>query len=89
MDEERRSEGRQRIEMRQAATLINSEGRSFPIFVKDLSRAGFRFEHRSEDLRLGEIVTIRSHRGIQARGEIKWTTTVEAGGVFIELPAAP
>ena len=89
MEDERRGEGGGRVEMRQAATLINSDGRSFPIFVKDLSRAGFSFEHRFQDLRLGEIVIIKSHRGNQARGEIKWTTEFEAGGIFLELPAAP
>ena len=75
--------------MRQEATLINSDGRAFPIYVKDLSRAGFSLEHRGDDLRLGEIVIIRSHRGTEARAEIKWTTEAEAGAVFIELPIAP
>jgi hypothetical protein len=78
-----------RTPMRQEATLINSHGRAFPVFVKDLSPAGFRLEHRSQDLQLGEVVIIRSHRGTEALCEIKWTTEFEAGGVFIELPAAP
>ena len=89
MKSELPGEGGQPIEMRQSATLINSQGRAFPVFVKNLSLAGFTLEHRSQDLRLGEVVIIRSHRGIQARGEIQWTTEFEAGGVFIELPAAP
>ena len=89
MELERRGEGGPRIEIRQHATLINSDGRAFPIYVKDLSRAGFSFEHGAEDLRLGEVVTIRSHRGVEARGEIRWTTEAEAGGVFIELPPPP
>jgi hypothetical protein len=89
MAQERRREGGPRVGIRQDATLINSDGRSFSIFVKELSRDGFSFEHRSEDLRLGEIVIIRSNRGTQARGEIKWTTEAEAGGVFLELPSAP
>ncbi len=75
--------------MRQEATLINSDGRAFPVYVKNLSRAGFTLEHRAQDLRLGEIVIIRSHHGTEARCEIKWTTEVEAGGVFIELPIVP
>jgi hypothetical protein len=78
-----------RIALRQEATLINSSGRAFPVFVKDLSRGGFTLEHRSEDLRLGEVVVIRSHRGTEARCEIKWTTEFEAGGVFVELPREP
>lgn len=76
------------IKMRQEATLINSDGRAFWVYVKDLSRAGFTLEHRGDDLRLGEIVIIRSHLGTEARAQIKWTTEEEAGGVFIELPAA-
>ncbi|MBA3526305.1 MAG: PilZ domain-containing protein [Sphingomonas sp.] len=78
-----------RIEMRQEATLINSDGRDFLVYVKDLSRAGFTLEHRAQDLRLGEIVIIRSHHGTEARCQIKWTTEFEAGGVFIELPIMP
>jgi hypothetical protein len=89
MDLERRGEGGRRIEIRQHATVINEHGRAFSVYVKDLSRAGFRLEHRADDLRLGEIVIIRSDRGVEARGQIIWTTTTEAGGVFIELPAAP
>ena len=69
--------------------MINSDGRAFPVYVKNLSREGFTLEHRADDLRLGEIVIIRSHLGTQARCEIKWTTEAEAGGVFIELPSAP
>ena len=82
-------EGGPRIELRQEATLINSDGRSFWVYVKNLTPEGFTLEHRSEDLRLGEIVIIRSHRGTEARCKITWTTEWEAGGVFIELPAAP
>ncbi len=82
-------EGGHRIELRQEATLINSYDRHFWVYVKNLSPEGFTLEHRSEDLRLGEIVIIRSHRGTEARCKITWTTEVEAGGIFIELPAAP
>lgn len=89
MELERRGPGERRIEIRQHATVISEDGRAFSVYVKDLSRAGFRLEHRSQDLRLGEVVTIRSDRGVEARGEIVWTTEAEAGGVFIELPEAP
>lgn len=88
-DPQRPGESGHRIELRLEATVINSDGRAFWVYVKNLSRGGFTLEHRSEDLRLGEIVTIRSHRGTEARCQIEWTTEVEAGGVFIELPTEP
>ena len=89
MDLERWSGGQNRITLRQHATVITSDGRIFSVYVKNLSRAGFTLEHRSQDLRLGEAVIIRSDRGVEARGEIRWTTEFEAGGVFTKLPERP
>lgn len=89
MGREQRSGGGNRIEVRQNATLINSDGLAVPVSLKNFSRGGFSIEHAGEDLIVGELVTIQSERGTQAKGEIKWIGEKEAGGVFIDLPAGP
>jgi hypothetical protein len=86
MPGERRSGGGHRIEIEQRATLIESDGRTIPIVVKDLSRDGFRVQHAGDDLLVEETVRIETDRGTCAVGRIKWVTANEAGGVFIDLP---
>ena len=85
MRHERRKAG-YRIYVDQGATLTNSDGQALTVRVNNLSRDGFSIDHPGEDLTAGEIVTIQSERGTVATGEIRWVTSAEAGGVFIDLP---
>ena len=78
-----------RIGIGQSAKLLDSDGQAAAVIVKDLSRDGFRLSHNGEDLVVGEIVSITSERGTHATGQIKWVTELEAGGVFLDLPADP
>lgn len=72
-----------RIDLRRSAALINSDGVEIEVVILDVSRGGFRVE-LSEDLRLGERVTLRAEHGDRFPAEIRWTLGKEAGGVFLD-----
>src|SRR3954454_7100542 len=71
-----------RIDLRRSAALINSDGVEIPVVVLDVSRGGFRLEV-SEELRIGEPVTLRAEHGDGFPAEIRWALGNEAGGVFL------
>ncbi len=72
-----------RIDLRRAATLINSDGATVAVVILDLWRGGFRVE-ACEDLRIGEQVTLLTERGDRFSAEIRWTLGNEAGGMFLD-----
>jgi hypothetical protein len=70
-----------RIDLRRPAALINSDGVETDVVILDVSRGGFRLEV-SEDLRIGERVTLRAEHD-RFPAEIRWALGKEAGGVFL------
>jgi hypothetical protein len=70
-----------RIDLRRPAALINSDGVESEVVILDVSRGGFRLEV-SEDLRVGERVTLRAEHD-RFPAEIRWALGKEAGGVFL------
>jgi hypothetical protein len=75
-----------RIAVHRPVLLRNSDGVEFMVRFKDISRNGFRFAHDGEDLGVGEIVILSEDRGEIAKGEIRWATQSEAGGLFLDPP---
>ena len=86
MQGERRDERSKRIDLEQPVTLLTSDGHSFAVVLKDISLDGFRIQHRGEYLDPWEVVTLVSHRGTRTRAQIRWITTDEAGGIFLDTP---
>ena len=72
-----------RVETRQSAILIDSEGTEIAVEVIELSSGGFRLATK-ELLPLGEKVSIRVSRYGEFPAEIRWSTEDQAGGVFLE-----
>jgi hypothetical protein len=71
-----------RIDLRQEAILVNSDGENIGITILDLSSGGFRME-LSELLREGEEVTLRD-RGRDMPAKVKWVLGDQAGAVFLQ-----
>ena len=71
-----------RVDVRKAATLINSDGLEVDATVLDISGSGFRLQVL-EKLYVGEFVSLRvDDELVPAR--IKWVLGDEAGGTFLE-----
>ena len=71
-----------RVDVRKAATLINSDGLEVDATVLDVSGSGFRLQVL-EKLYIGELVSLRvDDERVPAR--IKWVLGDEAGGTFVE-----
>jgi hypothetical protein len=71
-----------RVDVRKAATLINSDGLEVDVTVLDISGNGFRLQVL-EKLYVGELVSLRvDDELVPAR--IKWVLGDEAGGTFLE-----
>ena len=83
MDDNEHHSRERRIALRQAATLVDSAGVSYPAFLTDLSSGGFRVEC-GQFLRIGEYVQISSGRNPALRGQIRWADGNKAGGVFLD-----
>jgi PilZ domain-containing protein len=71
-----------RVDLRQPAVLMNSDGVESNVFILDVSSGGFRLEI-SESLRVGELVTLRVERCDDFPAQIRWALGNEAGGVFL------
>lgn len=70
-----------RVDVRKAATLINSDGLEVGATVLDVSGNGFRLQV-FEKLYIGELVGLRvDDELVPAR--IKWVLGDEAGGTFL------
>lgn len=74
-----------RIELSQPAELRTHDGRSVDAIFLDLSREGFKLSH-TDELMVGDIVTIVSTRGSEVQAEIKWVADRMAGGIFLDPP---
>lgn len=72
---------RPRIEVRNDAVLILSDGSEVPVTVFDLSESGFRLQS-TEILEVGEEIRLRDRNG-EMRAQIRWVTGFEAGGMFL------
>jgi hypothetical protein len=70
-----------RIDVRNDAVLILSDGSEVPVTVFDLSESGFRLQS-DEILEVGEEVRLRDRNG-DMRAQIRWVTGFEAGGMFL------
>jgi hypothetical protein len=71
-----------RADLRRSATLINSDGVEIDVVILDVSRGGFRLEV-SENLRIGEQVTLLAEHDDRFPAEVRWALGKEAGGVFL------
>ena len=72
-----------RVDVRQHATLVLSDGRELPVVVLDVSSGGFRV--RSEEtLQIGEFISLRTAQAEEVAAQIRWSLGCEAGGVFLE-----
>lgn len=71
-----------RVDVRKAATLINSDGLEVDATVLDVSGSGFRLQ-LVEKLYVGELVSLRVDDEL-APARIKWVLGDEAGGNFLE-----
>ena len=73
-----------RIDVRQPATLINSDGVQAEVIVLDVSSGGFRLEVSDFLVRIGEFVTLKVEHSEEFPAQIRWALGEEAGGVFLE-----
>jgi PilZ domain. len=71
-----------RVDVRRSAILINSDGVEIHVVILDVSRGGFRLEV-SENLRIGEQVTLLAEHDDRFPAQIQWALGKEAGGVFL------
>lgn len=71
-----------RVDVRQAAVLINSDGTEHNVILLDISSAGCRIEV-DETPRRGEKVIIRDAHGAEFAAEIRWALGREAGMLFL------
>ena len=71
-----------RVDLRQPATLLNSDGVAVNVVLLDLSSSGFKIE-ATETLRIGEVVTLRVGRSSEMKAQIRWALGEQAGGIFI------
>ena len=72
-----------RITVEQQVELITSDGHLLPVTLRDISKDGFKIEHRGADLLVGEIVIIRTGRS-DSRAQLQWVTEKEAGAAFLD-----
>lgn len=71
-----------RIDLREPAVLIKSDGTAENIIILDVSAAGFRVE-LPEGLHEEEIVSLRTKRCDDVPGQICWALGNQAGGLFL------
>lgn len=74
-----------RVDVRQSAFLINSDGAEFEVVVLDISSGGCRIEVQ-EALHTGEHVVIRDEHGCEHPAEIRWALGTQAGARFMTSP---
>jgi len=70
-----------RIDVRKAATVINSDGVEVGATLLDVSGSGFRL-HVLEKLNIGEFVSLRVDDEL-VPAQIRWVLGDEAGGAFL------
>lgn len=78
---------KRRVDVNKPAVLITSDGHESSVVITDLSASGFRIE-TSETPLIGEHVHLRVERHGELAAQIRWALGNEAGGVFLESPAA-
>ncbi len=83
MRRSKQPERERRIALQAEAQLVTADGARLPVTFKDLSRRGFKVEHLAADLIEGEVVTLATQRS-EARAQLHWVTSKEAGGTFID-----
>jgi len=71
-----------RIDLRQPAVMIDSDGSSWDVTILDVSSGGFRLEV-PESPRIGEFVTLHIGRDEHYEAQIRWALGNQAGGVFL------
>lgn len=71
-----------RVDIRQLAKLVDSDGVEHDVTILDVSSGGFRLGV-TECPRIGEFVTVRAGRGRDFEAQIRWALGSEAGGVFL------
>lgn len=71
-----------RVDLRQPAVLINSDGTANKVLIVDMSAQGFCVEVPDE-LHKGEEITLRVEPSEDMPGRICWALGNRAGGAFL------
>lgn len=71
-----------RIDLRQPAVMVASDGSAWDVIILDVSSGGFRLEV-PESPRIGEFVTLHVGRDEHYEAQIRWALGDQAGGVFL------
>ena len=70
-----------RVDVRKAASVINSDGEEISVTILDISGSGFRL-HVVDKLNIGEFIGLRVD-GETVAAQIRWVLGDEAGGAFL------
>lgn len=76
-----------RVDVRRPVVIVDSDGTECLATILDISSGGFRLD-LSENLRIGEFITVRVERGGEFPAQIRWALGNEAGGVFLTRVAS-
>jgi hypothetical protein len=71
-----------RIDLRQPAVMVASDGSAWDVIILDVSSGGFRLEV-PESPRIGEFVTLHVGRDEHYEAQVRWALGDQAGGVFL------
>lgn len=71
-----------RIDLRQPAVMVASDGSAWDVIILDVSSGGFRLEV-PESPRIAEFVTLHVGRDEHYEAQIRWALGDQAGGVFL------
>ena len=71
-----------RVDLRQPAVMVDSDGSAWDVTILDVSSGGFRLQV-PESPRIGEFVTLNVGRDEHYEAQIRWALGDQAGGVFL------
>ena len=71
-----------RVDLKQPAILLLSDGSEWNVIILDVSSGGFRLQV-PDSPRIGEFVLLRTGPDEQYEAQIRWALGDQAGGVFL------
>jgi hypothetical protein len=77
-----------RVDGHHEALVVDSQGRSYPVTILDLSSGGFKLQS-DETFRIGEYIGLKVERYGEFSAQIRWALGNEAGGVFLDPIVLP
>ena len=72
-----------RVDASHDGLAVDSEGRVYPVQIRDLSSAGFKL-YTEEPFRIGEYIGLRISKYGEFSAQIRWSLGDQAGGVFLD-----